>query len=208
VSEATGRAVQAPHRVQAGNVWKCSKCGDFVWSDAPFCQHCRAVFVRVMPYTGLARQRRELCVAVFRVVVVLLIGAGLLWFLVIVPLVEPPGRVDLIRGRMMGIGGAEMFTPGVFDLSTFNGLRGFVDMSRKREQGTLIFVLNTTELVVLETQPPYSRVRLTEGEHAGKEVWISTETILLDSERPSPVPTRPRATPRPTRAPAPTAPAP
>jgi hypothetical protein len=152
----------------------------FVWSDAPFCQHCKAVFVRVMAYTGLARQRRELCVAVFRGVVLLAIGAGLLWFLVIVPLVERPGRVDLYGSKpMRGISAAD-FTEGVFDLSTLDSMRNFGSVVKLQQEGKLIFVHHNTPVVVLDTQPPRSLVRITEGVYAGKEVWIRTESIRLE----------------------------
>jgi hypothetical protein len=140
---------------------------------------------------------------VLGVVVVLLIGAGSFWLLRTVFHVGRSGRVDLIGEHPRGIGGGNYFRPGCFDLSTCNSLKGFPDMEEQRQQATLIYVYHNTELVVLYTKPPYSRVRLTTGEHAGKEVWIQTQNIQLDWERPSPAPTRPRATPRPTAAPAP-----
>jgi hypothetical protein len=53
--------------------------------------------------------------------------------------------VNLIGEHSRGISGAEMFTPGCFDLSTIKSIKGFPTMEGLRKQGKLIFVLNTTQ---------------------------------------------------------------
>jgi hypothetical protein len=173
VSEATGRPAQRPHRVQVGNVWKCSNCEDFVWSDTTFCQHCKAVFAPAIPYTRSARRRRELRVAIFRVIAVLVIGAGLFWLV-------RTGRIFQQRGRVRIEG---LLTVAVVDRSTFSIIEGmpFPKIYDLSQQGKVFLVANGTELVVLDDQPPYSRVRLTNmWDNDGRPLWIQTKDIRLE----------------------------
>jgi hypothetical protein len=113
---------------------------------------------------------------VLGVVVVLLIGVGLVWFLPTQLHVGRHGRVDVLGpGPNRGISAAD-FTEGVFELSTLDSVRNFHSVLKLQQEGKLIFVHQNTRVVVLYTMPPYSRVRLSYG----PEVWIRTESIRLE----------------------------